>query len=514
MLSLFWNAGASETIAGVDMLGVRRFDQDLERRWVAGITTVSQRARYLSLIPWAIAEYYRRALAAGDGRSCFEWSQLSAILGRLEFVTLAATSLGRDGAYDYGTIGKDSHGELIRTLRAGEPVSLDSISGGSSYNTYIGPCRSFQILRDAQEAARPIQILALGQSIHSARQVACAESRLAAAVFDGGVVDRLDFAREGHLFDLNGLSGPSARGERKWLMEAFLHPGGALDPARGERFRGTVAWILDALADESMSAWMLVKSNYERCAEEPATTRGPAELSFFEYELRRRVHFALELLLRATTRTLQTLVEATIPEITLRWTDASLPTDSKAFRLVRAETWQYSATLGDFVSGADPRAFIGEWVVSSEARALSSGQQALYALALVVACDKHSRVYRDTGRLPDRTHAVERVFSLLREYASRRLPEALEELTRELVVARHLHVTLRKMGNGQKCSLRFYPEGRLLRPTGTGVRAGFSGTRLANVFEMLADLGILERLKDHTLRPTPVGLALRGKLES
>jgi hypothetical protein len=43
------------------------------------------------------------------------------------------------------------------------------------------------------------------------------------------------------------------------------------------------------------------------------------------------------------------------------------------------------------------------------------------------------------------------------------------------------------MGSGQQCSLRFYPEGDLLKPTGTEVWAGYSGDRLWNVLGMLRE---------------------------
>ena len=55
-------------------------------------------------------------------------------------------------------------------------------------------------------------------------------------------------------------------------------------------------------------------------------------------------------------------------------------------------------------------------------------------------------------------------------------------------------LTARKyqVANGLKCSLRFFPDGRVLRPTGMIVRAGFSGDRLGNVMGILADLGMID----------------------
>ena len=112
-----------------------------------------------------------------------------------------------------------------------------------------------------------------------------------------------------------------------------------------------------------------------------------------------------------------------------------------------------------------------------------------------------------SGKIPNRQHYMENAFSILKERTNALLRESLNELLLKNIIGLHLKTTLRKMAQGQKCSLRFYPEGDLLRPTGTIVNAGHSGDRLGNVFGMLADTGFCEKnkagkfsLKDEGLR--------------
>ena len=61
----------------------------------------------------------------------------------------------------------------------------------------------------------------------------------------------------------------------------------------------------------------------------------------------------------------------------------------------------------------------------------------------------------------------------------------------ECVAQRHIQNTMRKMGNQQDCSLRFYPDGPVLVPTALDFSPGYSGSRLQNTMRILADLGML-----------------------
>jgi hypothetical protein len=72
----------------------------------------------------------------------------------------------------------------------------------------------------------------------------------------------------------------------------------------------------------------------------------------------------------------------------------------------------------------------------------------------------------------------------------------LRKLVETCAVLPHLKVTLRKMSNGQKCSLRFFPDGNLLRLTANQTGAGFSGSRLDNTLGILVDIGVLTRESD------------------
>ena len=110
-MDYFWNSGEKNKIKGLDILGARRYDQSLERNWVSGITTISIRARYLTFLPWVLAEFYQREIEkSSDGQAEFDDKKFKAVLQRMEFIVLASSKLGSEWGENgntYGVLGSD-----------------------------------------------------------------------------------------------------------------------------------------------------------------------------------------------------------------------------------------------------------------------------------------------------------------------------------------------------------------------------------------------------------------------
>ena len=120
-MNTFWNSGERDKIQGLDILGARQLDQRLEAGWVAGITTISFRARYLTLLPWTLTKFYESELARNGGKATFEYDRLEAVLARLKFLILAASSMGAEwgeSGQTYGVLGKDIYSDDLKRFNA------------------------------------------------------------------------------------------------------------------------------------------------------------------------------------------------------------------------------------------------------------------------------------------------------------------------------------------------------------------------------------------------------------
>jgi len=501
----FWNAGERETIQGLDILGLRSLDQSVEQPWVTGITTISIRARYLSLIPWLLAEFYRRQLGKEQDPAEIDKGRFDQAFARLEFVICAATRAGStwgESGETFGTIGSSLHHESLGLFEQDGHLIIPFDKGHSAYNTYVNPCMSLGLLSPSANGSGWPVIPPRGQELHVARNATLPTSSLTDLILIGGTLTQDLIQKEGQAFSVNGISPGSE--ECQILRNAFFRPYLEDDQvvAGYARFAETVRWSFGRL-DEDTSSAELILANYRHLHEHPELVHSPVSLAWFEYELRRRAHFALELLLSALTDSLMDLAEASVAEVVAQWiTEEPIPALLQP--LVPDDVGRLQHTVEQVLSGLPSDAFLDAPVNRNDARRLPPPFRSLYASALLMACMRQSEPLHGAEKAPGNRHYMERAFAIFEENRREPLAVMLSTLLLNAVVEPHLETSLRKMGQGQKCSLRFFPEGNALRATGTGVLPGFSGDRLTNVLGMLSDLGLCSR-KEGRFRLTADG---------
>lgn len=505
-MQLTWNDSYRDLIGGLDILGVRQLDQGLELQLVGGITTVAPRARYLTLVTWALDALYRRLLDEGDGELKWTEDEQDATLTRLEFLVAAATQAGsRQGEAGNltGIVGSDVYREILGELAAAGHAAFPPGRRPGVVNAYGSPAQAFGLLAATTEGG-PLALTPRGQVLleqvpesQNARQLLFAAGHLTVA--------QLDQVRP--VFSLNGLG--SSPHERAALVSALDEPPGTAASTRTDRFRATRAWAIALLQLEPTDGDGLVDRAYADLVSGRATTE--IALLWGEVALRKRVHFALELLLAALANRLEADRGSTVPQVVRDLAvdlEDELPPASVE-RAIGAGPIDFTASWPSWCDRVPDDAFLVVPPHRNLGRLPPAWQMAV-ALALLAATERQSRAARTNGVVKERDRqAMEQSFGLLAGHQGS-IADLATRVLRDEVASRHLRHTMRKMSQRQSNSLRFFPRGESLVPTGTGTGAGFSLTRMSAVLQVMADIGHL-RSEGGVFTPTAAGLAWAEK---
>jgi hypothetical protein len=495
-MRIFWNTGQRDIIKGLDVLGLRQIDQEVEKSWVSRITTISIRARYLSLLPWILAEFFHRELGP-DGQSAVYDAEaevrLAIVLARLEFVVALSSAQGGrwgESGITTGVRGNDYFSTQLTIFDVSGKVHLPDEERSGIYGTYVNPCQGFGLITFG--SAIP-QITPRGKEIVLARRRAMGEhSPILEKIFGGGSVTTAELDSEGRHFSVNGLDASGE--ERTLLVQAMLEPydDAAATLAAYARFGETIRWAGRLSGEMAGTSASLIGRAYQYAVNNPSTRLDGAEKAWAEYDLRRRVHFSLELLFEVLTSALPEHTNPTIARII-----AAISQDTDLAPSLRDSlgmgSFDWTMSVGTLRQRLGTSAFGQLSLNVRQVQPLTSANRCVHAICLLIACAEQSAPRRSAGDFPDRQSYMERVFALIDTCSDQQVTDLIQQILRHAVIEPHLSATLRKMAGGQRCSLRFYPEGQYLRATGMGAFAGHSNDRLGNVLGMLADLGLFLR---------------------
>lgn len=509
-MNSFWNKGETEIIKGLDVLGLRSIDQHIETQLVSSITTISIRARYLSLIPWLAGEFFH----IHEGKTNLDrdemYHQLMQVFDRLELVIILSTQVEKQkdlSISDTGIIGQEVHEEwenefylhgMIDTVILKEKaLKMGYIN--PTYGTYYNPSRGFGLLSHSSTA--PVALPPHGQAIYNIRKSHIKrENGVLNWLLLGGLLTKAMIEEESEHFSIANID--SIAGEVELLQEAFLKPysDDQVVVETYERFDNTLLWVLDHIEDPKKPQ-VLIKENFNHCTESILDKLNKTELMWFEYELRRRVHYALELLLKALSYTVDELNGATIERVVFEWMENIGMSDvySDGYAL-------YSGMVSSLGDRFDAEVF-------DKREPIDSAEQALHALStLEVARHMSKHLMSAISNPEENLDYMRSAFKALDNHNDKSAYEALTEIIRFCVVEPHLKTTLRKMGQGQQCSLRFFPEGQKLIPTGNETYAGKSGSRLDNTVRMMADIGICDEIEPKVFKQNEMSSSVIARL--
>jgi hypothetical protein len=509
-MQLHWNSRYRDLIGGLDILGVRQVDQSLELELVGGLTTVAPRTRYLSLLTWALSAMYEHGRSSDGAEVHGTLAQQNAVLTRLEFLVAVATQAGaRTGepGSTTGIVGSDVYREALVQVSEEGGAALPDARRPGVLNAYGSPMQGFGLTH--QVAGGPLAIAPRGRELVDSMAIPDAVTEL---LFEGDALAPANVKVVLEHLSLNGLQ--RNQSERIALLAALdeaAPSGGTRAVARTERFRATRVWAIRMLEQAPSSADGLVDRAYADLVQGRAST--PIARQWGEVALRKRVHFALELLLSALAATVEPDRGSSVTEVVEALSQAleGHPPPPELAEAVGPSAVDFRAPWAEWRDRVASDAFL-DTPPKRTYRHLAPAWQLVAAMALLVAAERQSLSAIRAGHVPDRQRALESTFPQVREHAGS-FAGVTANIARTEVAARHLRHTMRKMSQGQNNSLRFFPRGERLVPTGVGTVPGFSLTRLGAVLQVLADLGHLESTPSG-FAPTAAGLAWAQEAEA
>ena len=285
--------------------------------------------------------------------------------------------------------------------------------------------------------------------------------------------------------------------EAALLREAFGNPWqtspslqSQLDD-RYHRFDETRSWIQIWASDERAAANRLLARNLDACCK--GTLGNQISLAWADYEWRRRHHFALELLLSAVCGLLQSIDTASPKELVdeARADFLRYPAALTALWPEATQAWGRSAV--DAFSSVPAGLMAGRSLPFTAFTEMRASQRLLGAFALVSALEKQTLSFRAFKMGSPVRSTSDLALQLVMSVDAIPFEVFICTFMERCAIIPHLQVTLRKMAEGQKCSLRFFPEGQRLRLTANQSGAGFSNSRLDNTINILVDIGVFRR---------------------
>ena len=267
---------------------------------------------------------------------------------------------------------------------------------------------------DIADSSAPVKISPRGKTIVEARQKALKDSTFTSLILNGGILTADLLKSEGQLFSVNGLN--QCPEELALLRESFLstyHQHRDI-VEQYNRFSATVEWALKGFSEEltGLSSEELIRKQYIQLVTSSVENAAEVERTWSEYELRRRCHFAFEMLLSALTDTLMDLSEGTPEQVLSLWrTEWNYP--NILVGLLTEDQSPFDKKLPAIMQGLPPDAFLDGSINKRAARDLSPAPRAVYALLILVACRMQTDKARTSHILPDRSHYLERAFAIL-----------------------------------------------------------------------------------------------------